>query len=66
MTKGLCALVGVSAILVTAQYTAAGDTRTIVGRLTDVHPESRLVQTDDDEEVLVVRTKLGGEVAVSV
>jgi len=36
-----------------------------VGRLTDVQPESPLVRTDDDAEVLVIRTQ-AGEVAVTV
>jgi hypothetical protein len=66
MTKGLCALLALSGVLLAAPRTVAGDTRTIVGRLADVQPESRLVRTDDDAEVLVVRTQRGGEVAVTV
>ncbi len=66
MTKGLCALLAVSAILVTAPRSVAGDTKTIVGRLADVYPESRPLRTEDDVDVLVIRTQRAGEVAVAV
>jgi len=66
MIKRLRALLGVSAILAIAPCSVAGDARTIIGRLTDVHPESRLAPTDDDAEVLVIRTRSSGDVVVNV
>ncbi|PYQ54700.1 MAG: hypothetical protein DMF78_04760 [Acidobacteria bacterium] len=66
MSKGLCALLGVSAILAIAPCGVAGDTRTIVGRLADVYPEISPVRSDDDAEVLVIRTGKAGDVAVTV
>jgi hypothetical protein len=66
MSKGLCALLAVSGLLVPAPCSVAGDARTIVGRLTDVRPESRLARTEDDAEVLVIRTRKAGELTVTV
>lgn len=66
MTKAMWALLVSSTMLAASPHAMAGNTRTIIGRATEIRPEPPISKTDEATETVVIKTKREGEVSVGV